>query len=81
MLGWTGAWAAYGPLLFSSLIGASISSFGSANAFFWGACAFYVVGSAVNWWFYTRPGGERCDYGSWKGTWWDKAKDSWPVKS
>lgn len=81
VLGWTGAWAAYGPLLFSSLIGASISSFGSAKAFFWGACAFYVFGSAINWWFYTRPGGERCDYGSWKGTWWDKAKDSWPAKT
>ena len=81
VLGWTGAWAAYGPLLFSSLIGASISSFGSANAFFWGAAAFYVVGSVINYWFYTKPGAERRDFGSWKGTWWDKAKDTWPTKT
>ena len=80
VLGWTGAWAAYGPLVFSSLIGACISSFGSAKAFFWGAAAFYVFASVINWWFYTRPGAERGDYGTWKGTWWDKAKDTWPAR-
>ncbi|GMU61479.1 MAG: nitrate/nitrite transporter [Myxococcaceae bacterium] len=79
VLGWTGAWAAFGPLLFSSLIGASISTFGSANAFFWGAGAFYVVGSAINYWFFTRPGQERFDFGTWKGTWWDKRPQQGPV--
>lgn len=78
ILGWTGAWAAFGPLLFSSLIGLSISAYGSAKAFFWGALGFYVVGSAINWWYYTRLSGERYDFGSWRGTWWDKAKDTWP---
>jgi NNP family nitrate/nitrite transporter-like MFS transporter len=78
ILGWTGAWAAYGPLIFSSLIGASISSTGSAKAFFWGALAFYIVASAINYWFYTRINGERYDFGTWKGTWWDKAKATWP---
>jgi NNP family nitrate/nitrite transporter-like MFS transporter len=80
ILGWTGAWAAYGPLIFSSLIGASIAAYGSAKAFFWGALAFYVLASAINWWYYTRPGAERFDFGTWKGTWWDKAKESWPAQ-
>jgi NNP family nitrate/nitrite transporter-like MFS transporter len=80
ILGWTGAWAAYGPLLFSSLIGSSITAFGSAKAFFWGALAFYALASAINWWYYTRPGAERYDFGSWKGTWWDQAKETWPGK-
>lgn len=61
VLGWTGAVAAYGPFLVSTLIGASISGTGSANAFFVGAIAFYVVATAINWWYYTRPGAEvRC---------------------
>lgn len=77
ILGWTGAWAAYGPLIFSSLIGGSISSFGSAKPFFWGAMLFYVIATAINYWFYTRINGERYDFGTWKGTWWDKAKDTW----
>jgi len=80
ILGWTGAWAAYGPLLFSSLIGASIAAYGSAKAFFWGALAFYVVATAINYWYYTRINGERYDFGTWKGTWWDKAKDTWPAQ-
>jgi NNP family nitrate/nitrite transporter-like MFS transporter len=80
ILGWTGAWAAYGPMIFSSLIGASISAFGSAKAFFWGALAFYVIASAINYWYYTRVTSERYDFGSWNGTWWDKAKDSWSAQ-
>lgn len=81
ILGWTGAWAAYGPLIFSSLIGASISRFGSANAFFWGALAFYVIASVINYWYYTRTESERYDFGSWRGTWWDKAKETWPTEA
>jgi NNP family nitrate/nitrite transporter-like MFS transporter len=80
ILGWTGAWAAYGPLIFSSLIGASITAFGSAKAFFWGVLAFYAIASWINFWYYTRPGAERYDFGSWKGTWWDKAKGTWPAR-
>jgi len=78
ILGWTGAWAAYGPLIFSSLIGASIGATGSAKTFFWGALVFYVFASAINYWFYTRTSAERYDFGTWKGTWWDKAKATWP---
>ena len=80
ILGWTGAWAAYGPLIFSSLIGVSITAYGSAKAFFWGALVFYVIASAINYWYYTRINGERYDFGTWKGTWWDKAKDTWPAQ-
>ncbi len=80
LLGWTGAWAAYGPFVFSSLIGCSISSTGSATAFFVGAAVFYFIGSVVNWWYYTRPGAERGDWGTKWGTWWDTAKHTWPVK-
>lgn len=65
VLGWTGAVAAYGPLLFSMAIGAAISrsSAGggvkSAAAFFIGAIAFYAVAVAINWFYYVRKGCER----------------------
>ena len=75
ILGWTGAWAAYGPFVFSSLIGASTTRFGSAIPFFAGAAVFYLVGSAINWWFYTKPGAERGDWGRWKGTWWSRLSE------
>ena len=61
VLGWTGAVAAYGPFVVSALIGASISATGSAANFFVGAAVFYVVATAINWWFYARKGAEvRC---------------------
>lgn len=61
VLGWTAAVAAYGPFLVSVLVGASISATGSAARFFVGAIAFYVVATAINWWYYTRRGAEvRC---------------------
>ena len=69
-LGWTGAWAAYGPFVFASLIGASIASTGSAVTFFAGAIIFYVIASILNYWYYTRWNGERYDFGHGK-TWWD----------
>ena len=71
VLGWTGAWAAYGPFVFSSLIGASITATGSAISFFWGAIGFFIFASAINWNYYTRPGAERGDWGAGK-TWWDR---------
>lgn len=76
ILGWTGAWAAYGPFIFGSLIGSSITAFGSAKPFFWGAAGFYAVGCVINWIYYTRPGAERGDWGTWKGTWWTKLSES-----
>jgi NNP family nitrate/nitrite transporter-like MFS transporter len=61
VLGWTGAVAAYGPFVVAALIGVSISATGSASRFFVGAAAFYVVATAINWWFYARRGAEvRC---------------------
>ena len=63
VLGFTGAVAAYGPLAVSTLIGVSIAhtESKSANGFFVGAIAFYVVATGINWWYYTRKGAEvRC---------------------
>jgi hypothetical protein len=42
---------------------------------------FYVIATAINYWYYTRINGERYDFGTWKGTWWDKAKDTWPASN
>jgi NNP family nitrate/nitrite transporter-like MFS transporter len=58
VLGWTGAVAAYGPFLVSTLVAASISATGSAKPFFLGAIGFYVVATAINWWYYARKGAE-----------------------
>jgi len=77
MLGWTGAWAAFGPFIFTSLIGMSITKTGSAVTFFAGAAIYYAYAFFLNWWYYTRKGAERYDYGSSGGTWWDKAKSTW----
>ncbi|MBI5888444.1 MAG: NarK/NasA family nitrate transporter [Deltaproteobacteria bacterium] len=77
MLGWTGAWAAFGPFIFASLIGMSIEKTGSAKTFFIGAAIFYAYAFILNWYYYTRKGAERYDYGNSGGIWWDKAKDSW----
>ena len=75
ILGWTGAWAAYGPFVFSSLLGGSITQYGSAIPFFWGAAAVYLIGSIINWVYYTKPGAERGDWGVGK-TWWDRISES-----
>lgn len=75
VLGWTGAWAAYGPFVFSALIGASITNTGSAALFFWGAIAFYILASAINWVYYTRPGAVRGDWGKGR-TWWDRISEA-----
>lgn len=72
MLGWTGAWAAFGPFVWNALIGTSISQTGTVIAFFAGCAAFYLYSLAINWWFYTRKGAERFDYGNSGGTWWDQ---------
>jgi NNP family nitrate/nitrite transporter-like MFS transporter len=72
MLGWTGAWAAFGPFVWNVLIAASIDKTGTVTAFFIGCAVFYVYSLFVNWWYYTRKGAERFDYGNTGGTWWDK---------
>jgi NNP family nitrate/nitrite transporter-like MFS transporter len=59
VLGWTAAVAAYGPFVFSSLIGMAITKTGSAAPFFVGAAVFYAGATAINWWYYTRRGCEK----------------------
>ncbi|GJQ21966.1 MAG: nitrate/nitrite transporter [Bacteroidia bacterium] len=59
VLGWTAAVAAYGPFIFSTLIGLSITTTESPASFFYGIGAYYVLGIAVNWWYYTRKGCEK----------------------
>lgn len=59
VLGWTAAVAAFGPFIFSLLIGFTISKTGSAEYFFLGASVFYLVATFINWWFYTRKGCEK----------------------
>ena len=75
MLGWTGAWAAFGPFIWTSLIGMSIEKTGNANAFFIGVAVFYAYSWFINYWYYTRKGAERFDYGNSGGTWWDKLSE------
>ncbi len=76
MLGWTGAWAAFGPFVWTSLIGMAITKTGSAIPFFIGISVFYGYSFFINWWYYTRKGAERFDYGNSGGTWWDALSDS-----
>ena len=76
MLGWTGAWAAFGPFIWTSLIGGAITKFGSAIPFFVGVSVFYAYSWFINYYYYTRKGAERFDYGNSGGTWWDKLSDS-----
>ena len=75
MLGWTGAWAAFGPFIWTSLIGMSITQTGNAKMFFIGVAVFYAYSWFLNWHYYTRKGAERFDYGNSGGTWWDKLSD------
>lgn len=59
VLGWTAAVAAYGPFIFATLIGSTISMTGSANTFFYGLAVFYLIATAVNYWYYTKKGCEK----------------------
>ncbi len=59
VLGWTAAVAAYGPFLFSMLIGLIMTKYGSPVSFFYGAAVFYALNVLLNWWFYKRRGCEK----------------------
>jgi NNP family nitrate/nitrite transporter-like MFS transporter len=59
VLGWTAAVAAYGPFIFSLLIGLTISSTGSSEYFFIGTAVFYAIATFINWYYYTRKGCEK----------------------
>lgn len=76
MLGWTGAWAAFGPFVWNVLIASSLERTGTVIAFFIGCAVLYVYSLGINWWYYTRQGAERFDYGNSGGTWWDKLPEA-----
>ncbi len=59
VIGWTAAIAAYGPFIYSTLIGSTLTNTGSVLPFFYGTLAFYVIATAINWWYYTRKGCEK----------------------
>jgi NNP family nitrate/nitrite transporter-like MFS transporter len=61
VLGWTAAVAAYGPFLFSSAVGETLSLTAasgqkSASPFFIAAGIYFAAAVAINWYFYTRKG-------------------------
>jgi NNP family nitrate/nitrite transporter-like MFS transporter len=59
VIGFTAAVAAYGPFVFSLLIGWAASATGSARPFFLGLLAYCALATAINYWFYTRKGAEK----------------------
>lgn len=58
VLGWTGAIAAYGPFIFSLLIGKVITMTSNPVLFFQGIAVFYLFNLVLNWWYYNRRGAE-----------------------
>ena len=62
--------------MWNVLIGSSIEKTGTVTSFFVGVAVFYVYSLLVNWWYYTRKGAERFDYGNGGGTWWDALSDA-----
>ncbi|GAB1430286.1 NarK family nitrate/nitrite MFS transporter [Ignavibacteria bacterium] len=59
VIGWTAAIAAYGPFIFSMLIGAIIGATGSSKPFFIGLVAFTFIATFINWHFYNRKNCEK----------------------
>lgn len=59
VIGWTAAIAAYGPFIYSTLIGLTISTMNDVTPFFYGLTAFFIFATAINWWFYARKNAER----------------------
>jgi len=59
VIGWTAAIAAYGPFIFSTIIGAVIGATGKATNFFYGLIAFAAIATWINWYYYNRRGCER----------------------
>ena len=59
VIGWTSAIAAYGPFIFSVLIGMTMGTGRDVSPFFEGLTVFYLVNTFINWWFYARRGAEK----------------------
>lgn len=58
VIGWTAAIAAYGPFVWSTLIGLAITNTGSPISFFWGIAVYYLIATFINWYYYQRKGCE-----------------------
>ena len=59
VIGWTAAVAAFGPFIFAVSVSSVLSATGNANGFFYAIAAFFVIATAINWWYYNRKGCER----------------------
>ena len=59
VIGWTSAIAAYGPFIWSVLIGLSITNTGNPAPFFYGIAAYYLIATSINWYYYQRKGAEK----------------------
>ncbi len=59
VIGWTSAIAAYGPFIWSVLIGLSITRTGNPTPFFYGIIGYYLIATFVNWYYYQRKGCEK----------------------
>jgi len=59
VIGWTAAIAAFGPFIFSKLIGGNLTFNGTVNQFFVGLILFCILATIINWWFYNRKGCEK----------------------
>jgi NNP family nitrate/nitrite transporter-like MFS transporter len=59
VIGWTSAIAAYGPFIWSILIGLSITRTGNPAPFFYGIIVYYLIATVVNWYYYQRKGCEK----------------------
>lgn len=59
VIGFTAAIAAYGPFVFSILLGWSNSATGNFGFFFLGLLVYSALATGINWWFYARRGAEK----------------------
>lgn len=59
VIGFTAALAAYGPFVFSLLMGFAHSWWGSFLPFFIGLAIYCLMATTINWWFYARRGAEK----------------------
>lgn len=64
VIGWTAAIAAYGPFVFSSIVGSEIhvttlAGHKNVNGFFIGLLFFVIIATVINWYYYQRKGCER----------------------
>lgn len=59
VIGWTSAIAAYGPFIFSILLGSIMGTGKNASSFFVGLAVFCFINLLINWWFYGRRNAEK----------------------